>query len=107
MPFTNVAVAPSVLTIEPVTDSPEAATKPFPSPASSITVAVDVHAAAPQLPTLCAIQLFASTQRLVAGPELGATPSVETLTVIPWTPTADEAETVATPVVVEFTVKLH
>src|SRR5262245_42530817 len=108
MPFTNVAVAPSVLTIEPVTDSFSAATKPFPSPLSSITVAVNVCAVPTRLTACCAIAIFASTQRFVAGPELPPCPLVVTVTVpSPAKATFELAETVVTPVALDVIVSVQ
>src|SRR5262245_58923847 len=102
--LTNVAIAPSVLTIGSCTVQLAAATKPLLVPLSFSIVTVNVCWKPTSFTSFCAIEIFASTHRLVAGPEFGATPSVETGTEIPCTPTFDEAETVARPVVGELTV---
>ena len=51
-----------------------------------------------------AIEIFAFTQRFIAGPEFGATPSVERVSVSPPTETVVDARTAQTPVTAEVSV---
>src|SRR3990172_11983987 len=104
----KVAVAPRELVRVKTTQVPlGAATKPRPSPLSCWTVAVRVWVSLTSFTSEGAMAMEAWTQRLRAGPELGATPLVERVRLTPETLKVVEALMVVNPVVGEVMVTLQ
>ena len=75
----STATAPFEGVNEKSTCAPEKATKPAPSPRSFDNVTVNVCGAPIRFVASGVIAIFASTNVFTAGPEFGATPSVETV----------------------------
>src|SRR4051812_21877889 len=101
VPVGAVAAAPFEFVSVTVTCSLLAATKPLPSPMSFCSVTVKVCGCPTMFVADGAIAILALTQRFIAGPELGATPSVERVIERPPTETVAEARTAQTPVTAE------
>src|SRR5919108_86623 len=91
-----------------VTVSPAAATKPFPSPASFHSVTVKLCGSLTGFVAVPgSMEIFASTQVFVSGPEFPLLPSVRRLNVVLPTVSVDDAFTTVTPVTAELSVTEH
>ena len=103
----SVKLAPFEFVNVKSTCSPAAATKPFPSPVSFISVTVNVCGWPISFVAFGAIAIFAFTQRFVATPELPLIESLCRVSVRPATATATWALTTFTPVVLERTLTVQ
>ena len=97
----STAAAPFELRSAKPTCSPDAAWKPAPFPVSFMSVTVNVCDWPTRFVALDAIAIFASTHRLVAGPELPPVPFVLRFSVTPATATDVCALTFVTPVIAD------